>query len=555
MLGNQTLWTLDARGVRWTQERLISVAELLLNIHTMDPVLLNRLRDDLGLPDLQARPVHLDDFSTNGWATRSLAVALYLQQVFMVSRGTPPAVSSVALDQLHEELRQQLVLSLTELKTRIHPQAMEIAAQYPDAFGLIYNYLRQSQTPLYWHQFAHAYPIFLRAVIMRDAPWPLQKLVDLVNDGQPLKEELVQILGVTPATLRCLVGIPVNIIGHRWLTQLDTLVELLDQLRPECRPRTDEGWQIFNDLVDFLENRVGQPIRRSFYVRAWLREILHTPRERAQLERNIQERHATVVNSLFGDCLAVIAHELGLLGLTRTVRLPQTVRATVVGWILQFKPNRLFQIGLEYQEHQLSHRREGERLMATALGERYWPLIPEDFISLDRSRRITPLINAHQLKKHGDTMRICLGNLPQYHIDCKKGHAFIVALLDAQDHPLSTAELRVQDTAPGPKDPIRLRVVQHTAHANTAIQHECRLAMLNLLEKVQTDAIQKHLRLGLLAQRAYREGQASFSMSQVEAHTKGGAMRRIFGEARMDDLIAKCRTALEKKLTPQRFRQ
>lgn len=545
MPNNQTLWTLDARGARWTQDRLAHAAAFLLKTHTLDSVLLNRLRDELDLPDLQARPVHLDDFTTNGWATRSLAVALYLQEAFLVPDGAQPSVSSAALNLFHEELRQQLLLNLIELKARAPAQTMEIALQHPDVFGHIYNYLQQSNAPLYWRQFASAYPIFLKAIVMRDAPWPLQNLADLINDGLPLNEELARTLGITSATLRCLVGIPVRTIGHGWLTQLDTLMESLNQLRPECRPRSDEEWRIFNRVVSSLENRSERSARRSFYVRAWIRETLHNPRDPAWLDRNIQQRHATLVDALFHDCLAVVAHELGLLGISRAIHIPQSVRGIMERWLLHFKPNRLLQFSQQYQEHQTSQRDDEDNLMSTALGERYWPLIPDEFVNSNQSRRIVPLINTNQLEKHGDAMRICLGNLPQYRVDCKQGRAFIVALFDSDDYPVSTAELRVQNLTPSPTEPIRISVAQHTGHRNAPVRAECRKAMADLLEYVGTDAIQKHLRVGLVAQRAYRDGQRSFSMSQLEAHIKSYAMRKTFGEKNMDELVLKCCAALE----------
>lgn len=211
-------------------------------------------------------------------------------------------------------------------------------------------------------------------------------------------------------------------------------------------------------------------------------------------------------------------------------------------------PRRLVELARRYQcEFELLRFQLSEEL-AYLRGRRFWPLLPEDYVSQDGKRRVRPLPTAKSLMHHGEVLHISLAGdyLTRYAVACRDGKAYLLGIYDAPSGtPLSTAELRAITDGPSP----RFEVRQHTGSGNAPPTEECRAAVAEVMELLSTPPIKAHLAVGMQA-RKRREAWAAQLLgraadasvpgrgrAEAERSASEQAARRAIGERRFCELL------------------
>lgn len=131
--------------------------------------------------------------------------------------------------------------------------------------------------------------------------------------------------------------------------------------------------------------------------------------------------------------------------------------------------------------------------------------------------------------------------LRSYDAACRSGRTFLVGMVDEETGaPRSVAEFRVGFHRAG--DRISMDLVQHMARENTTPSRACLMAMTEVLNHAQSDAVQRHLRLGASAVRALRRHGVS-AITAREQETRLRALVKVLGEPSFEHLWKLCEQA------------
>lgn len=537
------VWLLKVLGYWWSTPRLITAARVLQHYgNALQPSELNdRLCEELELPGVSASRPGAADFDGSAWSVRRVAVAIHLARAFSAAPAHPAPLTSADVAAVVERMTAQLALALRRFQSGLDSEAMRQAARNGVIDQDIYNYLADAEHRRNRLQVAAVLPLFLRCLALRADVSPYLEMRGAVDQGLPLVDAACQAMRVTPSAMRCVIGRDVSICGESWEDAPDTLVRLLDSIRPEARPQADpESWKRLRDLVDLAEQQIGRRISESFLGWAWVRETLQAGAKSARrgAEALSDSRSVAAVESLRDELIRVVELQSRTPGTTQTAAQATAIKASVDGFLRTRTVRRVIATGMQWQQEYAAARAERDDLMEFLRGARYWPLLPAAHVSADKSRRIVPLANGAQVQAHGVAMGICLAGsqLPAYDAACRKGRAFLLAILDGEtDRPLSTVELKV--SRPRKNVAMHVSVVQHTARANAAPSEACRRALRELIPVFTGESVQRHLRLGLIAMDTFRERVAEPG-HRAELLAKIRAFRRTLGDAPYEALVA-----------------
>lgn len=548
------VWMLRSVGHIWTQERLRTASALLSTIDAgmstpRNTALETRLEYALELPQVQVmRPV-LDGVDLSQWETRKLAVALRMQQV-----------SSTRGDQSLEHLSKDVELIEEALLAKLRPALSRFVASL-DADVLaasprsikdidLYNFLCRPPHGRNRLQFAIAFPVLLRAAATGDARGLGGIIRRAVDTGLPLVRELAKHLGVTQSTLRTLVNRPVDTIGEQWESNIEALAATLNVLPAELRPdENPPSWRAFNAYVEFAQSVFGRRPWTSPLALSWLRKAASggwTDLTIALARDDFQGDSVALVEVMRRALIWMVAAEVRR---AVTVNLDEILveartRSCVDQYLAGATPRRMIEMARRYNRELTVARAELADEIAFVVGERFWPLIPEEYVSRDRSRTVLSLTTAAELMQHGATLDNCLGksSLAHYAAECRRGEAFVLAIVDSNSRaPLSTAEVRVAQ--PDTVGRYKIRVVQHTAACNSNPQPACRTALAEVIARLRSDPYQVHLQRAVrsIASRKHAE----HDRDEAERLPMAMALRRAVGDRRFDLLLREVSLSLE----------
>ncbi len=542
------VWMLRTVGHEWTEDRLATAAQVVtrrlghLPVRR-DPLLANRLARALQVPQVQVVEAALDPPEPRQWETRKLALALRLQHLPPGERAPEAAALALEVDEIERELIARLGEALRRFAGALD---VEILAAAPDAARdiALYSYLVEPQHRRNRLQFAGAFPLFLRAAADGTGDGALIRRA--VDDGVPLVRALAARWAISPSVLRGLRGRQVETIGARWQENIEALVVLLDALPAEFRPAADaSAWQAFNERVALAETAFGRRPWTSPLALAWLRQasrgglvVQAVTDEDRELQRAslavVDELRQALIEALKAEC-ALPAVEPGVL----STRAWQAADRALAGIGLK----RLIILAQRYRRELAAAQAEHARENATAARAGFWPLLPGELLSADRSRLVVPLDDRQALLAHGRAVVNCLGgsHLERYSAACRRGATFILGVLDARSRrPLSTAEVHARRLTLAGR--IEVDLVQHTAARNAPPGRACRHAVAEAIALLATQAGQEHLRRGARALAVRRRGDAQLQR-EFDLLPVRQAVRRSLGERRFDELAAQLRQA------------
>lgn len=537
------IWLVKVLGYWWSTRRLITAARVVQNYgNVLQPSELNdRLCEELELPGVSASRPGPAEFDGSAWGVRRVAVAIHLARAFSAALAHPAPLTSADIAAVVERITEQLALALRRFQSGLDSEAMRLATRNGCVNQDIYNYLADTEHRRNRLQVAEVLPVFFRCLALRADVPPYRQMRLAVDQGLPLVDAACEAMRVSPSAMRCVIRRHVSICGEAWKDAPDTLVRLLDSIRPEARPRADpESWKRVRDLVDFSEQQLGRRISESYFGWAWVREALQAGAKSARrnTEALSDSRYVAAVESLREELIRVVELESRTPGTKQTAVQATAIRASVDEFLHTRTVRRLIATGIQWQQEYAAARAERDDLMEFLRGARYWPLLPAEHVAADGSRRVVALANGDQVQAHGVAMGICLAgsHLQAYDAACRKGRAFLLAILDGvTGRPLSTVELKV--SRPRKNAAMSVSVVQHTGRANSAPSEACRRALRELTPVFTGETVQRHLRLGLIAMGTFRERVAEPG-DRAELLAKTRAFRRTLGDAQYQALVA-----------------
>jgi hypothetical protein len=547
------VWMLRTVGYEWTEERLAAAVEVVARKlghlpARRDPLLAVRLARALQVPQVQVLAAALDPPDPGQWETRRLALAARLQYLPPGERGPDPAALALDID----EIERALIARLGEALRRFaHSLDEDVLAAAPDAARDIelYDYLADPIHRRNRLQLASTFPLFLRAAVSSGGSGAGGLIRRVVDDGVPLVRTLAAQWAVSPSVLRGLRGRPVETIGAQWQANIAALVTVLNALPAEFRPGADAAaWRAFNDHVSFAESAFGRRPWTSPLALAWLRQAARrgwTAETIAEADHDLQQASIALVDQLRQALIEALKAE-GTLPTRTTV---DAAALSARAWheadrvLAGMAPKRLIALAQRYRRELAVAQGEHASEIATARGARFWPLLPGEVLSGDRSRLVVPLDSRQALLAHGRAVVNCLGgsHLNHYAAACGRGDAFILGVLEAGSRrPLSTAEVRAQRLTLIGRTEVRL--VQHTAAHNAAPSRACRDAVAEAVALLGTAGGQDHLRRGARALAARRRGDAQL-LREFDLLPVRQAVRATIGDRRFDELAAAFRQA------------
>ncbi len=549
-LSRGQIWVLSVVGYRWTSERLTFVAEM-LEAHgeaDLDVVWINRLSDQLGLPNLRIELPTVTDLEWSGWNVRPLAVALALARAFSGDSVAQGAITSADAEELASAIRRALNDAMARFRSELDGDALARCKDYGEFALRVYNYLAAHRRNRL--QFAGALPVFLQAVSLPRDDSLYREMRQAIDAGQPLTGMVCRATGVGPSVFKALAGLPVDVCGARWLERPVGLMKLINVIRPDRRPGQDPvAWARLNSLVEEAESVTGRRIDQSLVAQMWVRDAMHA---RAGIHgvgsaAKLDIQASVLVENFRNELYAAVGVSQLAREKLRSAGAHDGVHQAIDRWLLQRTRKQLATLAVRWQDAYAAETSDDASLIACIRGERYWALLPSPFTSSDGRRRVVPLVSRQQLVGFGTAMVNCLRerSLKEFDAACCSGGTFVVGLVDGESGaPRSAAEFRLKQDRDGTR--MVVEVVQHTARQNAFPGEPCKRTMQELLLHVQCDSVQRHLRLGVTAVRASRRQGAS-AITAAQRATRLRALKLAVGDQSFDDLWQRCEQERQRK--------
>lgn len=548
LLSRGQVYILSVVGYRWTSERLAFAAKMLeaRGEADLDVVWISRLSDQLGLPNLRIELPTTTDLEGSGWNVRPLAVTLALARAFSGNSGAQGAITSADAEELAGAIRRSLIDAMARFRSELDGDALAQCKGYGEFALRVYNYLVAHKRNRV--QFAGALPVFLKAVSLPHDDLLYREMRRAIDAGQPLSGMVCRATGVDPSVFRALAGLSVDVCGARWLERPESLMKLINVIRPDRRPGQDPvAWAKLNSLVEEAESLTGRRVDQSLVAQMWVRDAMHA-RDGVQgggLTARL-DTASVLVESFRVELYAAVGVSHLARAKLRSAGVHDGVHQAIDRWLLQRTRKQLATLSARWQDAYAAERAGDASLIACIRGERYWALLPSPFTSSDGRRRVVPLVSRQHLVKFGTAMANCLEvSVQVFDAACRGGGTFVVGLVDGESGaPRSTAEFRLKQDRDGTR--MVVEVVQHTARKNASPGEPCKTTMQELLLHVQCDAVQRHLRLGVTAVRASRRQGAS-AITAAQRATRLRALKLAVGDQLFDDLWQRCEQERQRK--------
>jgi hypothetical protein len=542
---NGMLWALDAVGILWHDALIQTVAEIFESNPDCELGQLQyKVQEVAGLSTVRIAFASPLTRESRSWPYRQFFVAACLVKIL---KGQTDIRTS-DIERATQHIEGRLANALQTHFCNAIPEAAFRLDLFPQNLGAIHNFLHHPVHRKYRQQFALVSPAMLEMLAIHSEKEHWKRLRKVIDSGQSVNDYFAAEFQISQHLTRCLLALPVGKVATRWLPHIRTLVNFLGNMIPERRPKTPEQWHELDSLVDLAETQSAKSFHTSFFVRAWVRETWHAGRAQKFLSgaKKIDPRPVEPIEAIYRALQTIVTHTLIAAKLGKGIsRLPNPAAGALDQWLMTYSLRQIEKFSPSFLEECTNIDRIEEQIRTVMTNKSYWPLLPDEFISSDQSRRVVPLTNWDQLKRQGRELGICVGG-NSYNLACRNGRTYIVAFFDQRSRATaSTAELRLAKSARwNSPSPLEITVYQHTGRQNASIGQHCKAAMAELLDHIKTPAIQKHLRMGLLA----KNGVLNAKRVPLERFTPllVDAVTHVFGKEAMDDLLSKCIKACRK---------
>jgi hypothetical protein len=202
------------------------------------------------------------------------------------------------------------------------------------------------------------------------------------------------------------------------------------------------------------------------------------------------------------------------------------------------QPRRLREIAERFLRELRDPRTDSARQAARIANRRHWPLLPNDFVSVDGSRIVQPLVERGALDRHGGALDICLtaDYLAPMHVDATNAAHFILGLINvAKSAPVSTAEIRVSRSLRDGR--FHTEVLQHTGYRNRPPSRACATALAEALAVVRAPVGQAHLEVAFRAMRERAHLTRAEADRRAERALLDDVLTRTLGPAMLAEIV------------------
>jgi hypothetical protein len=547
-LANGAVWFLRSPAP-WIDERIQAVARALLDQTAPDllrPELEMRMAYALDLPSLVVADPPLGDVDGDAWGVRLTATAAMLK----IDRGAGTRQLADVLSEIESALRQQLRKAAGEFVAGLDAEALELASRQTGFDVGIYNYLADTtcNNNGYRKQFAHNFPLLVRAAALAYPGGEASGLRQAVDNGLPIIRYLSRSLGVSASCVRSLARVGPALAGQHWQERHGILLRLLDALCPEHRPGRDpQAWADFDAAIRLAERRFRRKAHTSPLAMAWLQAAAKGGW--AELKHDVESRTepgiVAAVDLLRNAAVRMFSEQVSK-GSKSPVNSVPVITQTVDRHLLGYGSRRLTELARAFEAAVARERNEQADKMHVLDGA-FWPFLPSERLYGGR-RRIRALASREDLRRHGLALGICLGSsyLDAYAASCARGEAYLVGLFDmVSNAPKSTARFRLlRDIRDGR---FRPELMEFTGRENASPSEDCRRALIELIGSAGDAALQQHWNKGFrLMEETQRHGRDA-AKERMERLILERGLREALG-ASYDRLQAEVQRALSEPL-------
>ena len=309
------------------------------------------------------------------------------------------------------------------------------------------------------------------------------RLQQSIDSGNPLLPVLSDFFRCSKTVVRYLMGKDFSLIGNDWNGKIEHLADLLNMLKPDFWPETEDDWYHFNLWMKPPFYSLGKPPQKDYstLLQSALNELAKVGYSRipSWLERH--KVSMTDINTMldFVRALKEWAEVVGgepkqasqaflKLSLLRQAQLNRSWH----DWVVSYKDAKKSESG------QVENKKDVEDLEWLTFIDEPW---------LRGQHIVVPLNHSLQLKEEGNKMQHCVGG---YVGHCLNGSSHIFSIRNPlTGESLSTVELRLGDNS-GVQGEIS--VGQHYGLKNSAPSDECQCTLtkfLSYLRKKRSDRL------------------------------------------------------------------
>lgn len=320
-------------------------------------------------------------------------------------------------------------------------------------------------------QFVVELPLLADEVVSATPRSVFGKLRPEIDGQQSHVSFLSKALNVSPAAVRFLRGVRGQDTGPYFEARPAELIQFLDAVAPEHRPRTPDQWLSFQKQFEAAREFCGRSPAGTILVRSRLR---HAMRQIVGLGRSpvpitsddvhrVERMRSGMVQTIDCHCGVVKDH-------SQAIQRKGSINSAVDTYLGKLSWKRLTELSTKWSRCYAEELEKHSQAIAFATSETYWNFIPGGEFRAPNGGSVRCLLSSSELRSHGERFDICLakvGYRDGYHQECLRGRAAVFALSASPGHESSTASflLSVNRNAQG-QDLVMAKLLEHTGYAN-----------------------------------------------------------------------------------------
>lgn len=515
---------LSSRADSWTWQRM----EVALSENLELPVTLhNTLLDENTLLDVVQVPRLADALSRRWISTQGASVDSNALRNLKV--------------RLTEEIEEAARVAIGKFLNCIQPRRQASPTQKGQRLDM-YNYLTGVHARARI-QFLSDFPLLAAEVVSATSPSVWCELGNEVDLLQSPVGFLSKVKGVSPSSVRFLRGISGEEVGPYFQAHPAELIQLLDAVPPEHRPRTPEQWLTFREQFEAARTFCGRSPAGTILVRSRLR---HSMRHIVGLGRSptpiASEEVHRVERMRLGMIQTIYCHCGVAKDSSQEVHRKASINTAIDTYLGKLSWKRLTELSAKWARCYAEALERNSKAILFATGETYWNYIPGGEFVAPNGGSVRCLLSTADLRLHGERFHICLAKVgfrDGYHEECLRGTAAVFALSGAQGDLSSTASFSLSiGRGAQEQDVVLATLVQHTGYANRDPAQKDVAVLAALRELFGTPTWQSHALQGIRVSRQRTAIKAQGKGISAETTIAGvHALTSTLGEVQAKNLL------------------
>ena len=536
------VWVVSLMDYAWSQELVIKIEEFLSPRHeTWSWERLEvGLSEHLELPLVLHRANLLDN--TSLLSIDALSDAILRRWMTLQTQLPDPKTLRKMKSDVSKHIEMEAGAALEELLIDIDPEIKALLT--PMGLPLhVYNYVASRTHRRARSQFVSDFPVLIDAVCAPEdkTVWAaLRGVID--REASPIRF-LSTSLGVSLSAIRSLRGVNSVDVGPHFQKHPKELIELLDSLPPQHRPKTSDAWRVFQDQYSFAKAFFGRSPSpaAAVLIKARLghsmRLIVGLNRPAAPISeedvREVERLRAGMQRSLFSH------FQVEQTKLTLNFRHKGKIARNIDQFMGHVSWRRLLELSRKFEKCRVEAIEKNQDAIRFIASQKYYDFLCVGAFTAANGWTARCLLSASELTGNGTKLDLCLATATHrnaYHVDCFLSKITIIAFQN-NGRVTSTAEFRVVvvgKTLSSSNVDFQLR--QHRGQGNQPPAKDDVEAMAALQRQFSKPEWQAHALVGVRMgiQRAHSDPNNEMTGPMLVASMEG--FRATFG-LRSDELL------------------